>query len=78
RSTTAEAAKNRTIPPPPKTVNSQTAKNSTKTDNKLKFNNFYFRHYFRTLNTLFQNTLNPKPKQPKTIQFSHQQTTKVV
>ncbi|WP_424046053.1 hypothetical protein, partial [Neisseria sicca] len=62
RSITAEAAKNRTIPPPPKTVNSQTAKNSTKTDNNLKFNNFYF----RTLNTLFQNTLNPKSKQLKT------------
>ncbi|WP_308021527.1 hypothetical protein, partial [Neisseria mucosa] len=38
-----EAAKNRTIPPSSKTVNSQTAKNSTKTDNNLKFNNFYFK-----------------------------------
>jgi len=53
RSTTAEAAKNRTIPPPPKTVNSQTTKNPTKHFNKLKFNNFYF----KTLNTSFQNIL---------------------
>ncbi|WP_219619990.1 hypothetical protein, partial [Neisseria sicca] len=51
RSTTAEAAKNRTIPPSSKTVNSQTAKNSAKTGNKLKFNRFYFRYYFRTFKT---------------------------
>ena len=51
RSTTAEAAKNRTIPQPPKTVNSKTTKNSTKHFNNLKFNNFYFRHYFRTFKT---------------------------
>ncbi|SUA93571.1 Uncharacterised protein [Neisseria mucosa] len=41
-------------------------KNSAKHFNNLKFNSFYFRHYFRTLNTLFQNTLNPKSKQLKT------------
>ncbi|MCP6324504.1 hypothetical protein NL453_29180, partial [Klebsiella pneumoniae] len=48
RSTTAEAAKNRTIPPSSKTVNSQTAKNSAKTGNNLKFNSFYF-ETFKTI-----------------------------
>ena len=48
RSITAKAAKNRTIPLPSKTVNSQTAKNSAKTDNNLKFNSFYF-ETFKTI-----------------------------
>ena len=61
RSTTAEAAKNRTIPPPPKTVNSQTTKNSTKHFNNLKFNNFYFRYYFKT----FKTPSIPNPNSPK-------------
>ena len=43
RSITAEAAKNRTIPPSSKTVNSQTAKNSTKPNNNLKYKDFYFK-----------------------------------
>ncbi|WP_204828363.1 hypothetical protein, partial [Neisseria sicca] len=43
RSITAEAAKNRTIPLPSKTVNSQTIKNSTKPDNNLKYKDFYFK-----------------------------------
>ena len=51
RLTAAEAAKNRTIPPSKKTVNSQTIKNSTKHTNNLKFNRFYFRYYFRTFKT---------------------------
>ena len=61
RSITAKAAKNRTIPLPSKTVNSQTTKNSTKHTNKLKYKDFYF----RTLKTAFQNTINPNPNNPK-------------
>ncbi|MDU4437712.1 MAG: hypothetical protein E7I68_04250, partial [Neisseria sp.] len=48
--------------PSSKTVNSQTAKNSTKTDNNLKFNNFYFRYYFKTFKTpSIPNPNNSKP-----------------